>query len=95
MAVIKSGITSHGEMLPRKIAAPARRRSIPTYIGFRLKRNGPSVTRLVEVSPGLMAVCRLKKSRAADPPNARPNAIGASPMQRNGPAKIWRIGNQR
>src|SRR4051794_2595833 len=82
IATMNKGITSHGERLPRLIARPVKASTIPTYIGLRLKRNGPPVTRLVETPPGFIVVFRLRNAPTAGTPNARPTATGIRPSHR-------------
>jgi len=80
----KSGTMNQGTTLPRASARPASASSMPAYMGFLLKENGPVCTRDVEGSNGLTVVPASLKRRSAQTLRTSPATMSKPPARRQG-----------
>ena len=88
-------MTENGVIEPNNSAMPMRTRIMLTYIGFRLNRNGPPVTKEVEIWNGLMVVWTFAKKTFAIPAIMIPAASGASPTRFQGLGMMWAKGKRK
>jgi hypothetical protein len=81
MRIMNKGGTSQGLAVPSAIAHPISKSSNPRYMGLRLNRKTPAVTRY-EVFPGFKGsnvVRASRKALPAAPVITRPITIGSNP----------------
>lgn len=80
---------------PSTMATPRSRTTIPKYIGWRLKLNGPSKTKEVDSSNGLTVVFFFLNIPSAQIFSQNPKITKAIPMYLYGKGIICLIGKRK